>query len=57
MKQKTKASSTFEEKTGMPKPDLSAVPGFYHNYIKLIDGDDLKNELKNNTLESISLLE
>ncbi len=33
----------------MPRPDLTRVPEFYHNYIKLVPEDDLMTSLKNQT--------
>ena len=40
----------------MPRPDLSRVPEFYHNYIKKAPENDLLTALKNNTSEFNALL-
>jgi uncharacterized damage-inducible protein DinB len=34
----------------MPRPDLTRVPDYFHNYINQTDGDDLMKVLKNQTL-------
>ena len=30
----------------MPRPDLSTIPAFYHNYIQQVDGTDLMGAMK-----------
>jgi hypothetical protein len=40
----------------MPRPDLSRVPSFYHNYLNEVKGDDLMTALKNNTVSFLSFL-
>ncbi len=34
----------------MPRPDLSRVPSFYHNYINLVKSDDLLSVLKDQSI-------
>lgn len=41
----------------MPRPDLSRVPVFYHNYINQVPEDDLMTAFKNGTSPFIKLLE
>lgn len=40
----------------MPRPDLSRVPEFYHNYISQVKEDDLMQAFKNNTASFLSFL-
>ncbi|MDP9229162.1 MAG: DinB family protein [Bacteroidota bacterium] len=40
----------------MPRPDLSRVPAFYHNYINHVQGDDLMPALRNETIEFVRFL-
>lgn len=41
----------------MPRPDLSRVPVFYHNYINQVPEDDLTTGFKNGTAAFIKLIE
>lgn len=41
----------------MPRPDLTRVPVFYHNYIKLVPTDDLISELKDQAISFRSFLD
>ncbi len=41
----------------MSQPDLTRVPEFYHNYIKLVPENDLFNAFKNHSLECINFIE
>jgi hypothetical protein len=38
----------------MPRPDLSRVPEFYHNYISHVKEDELMQAFKNNTASFLS---
>ena len=38
----------------MPKPDLTAVPAWYHGYINLVKEDDVHQAIKANTEASLS---
>ena len=40
----------------MPRPDLSRVPEFYHNYINQVAEDELLPALKNNTGSFVSFV-
>lgn len=40
----------------MPKPDLSRVPSFYHNYINLVKEDDLTNVFTQTQQKLLDLL-
>lgn len=40
----------------MPRPDLSRVPAFYHNYISQVKEEELMPAFKNNTLSLLSFL-
>lgn len=41
----------------MPKPELSAIPSFYHRYVQLVDDDAIAEGLPANTQKAISFLE
>jgi hypothetical protein len=41
----------------MPRPDLSKVPEFYHNYISKVSGSDLLNAFQDSTPHFISFLQ
>ncbi len=40
----------------MPRPDLTRVPEFYHNYINQVKEEDLMNALKSNTSAFLSFM-
>lgn len=40
----------------MPRPDLSRVPQFYHNYINQVNEDNLMQAFKNNSTAMLSFL-
>lgn len=40
----------------MPRPDLSKVPAFYHNYISQVKEEDLLPALQNNTASTLHFL-
>lgn len=40
----------------MPHPDLSRVPQFYHNYINLVNEDELMSAFEFNTKSTLSFL-
>jgi uncharacterized damage-inducible protein DinB len=40
----------------MPRPDLSRLPEFYHNYINQVDGDELMNVLQKQTRPFLKLM-
>lgn len=40
----------------MPRPDLSRVPDFYHDYVNLVEGDDLMKNLARQTETFIKFL-
>ena len=41
----------------MPRPDLSRVPEFYHNYINQVPDNDLMEAFKNGTASLVQLFE
>jgi hypothetical protein len=41
----------------MPKPDLSGVPAFYHNYILKIHEEDVKAAIQDHNLSTVSFLQ
>lgn len=40
----------------MSKPDLTRVPEFYHNYINLVQQEDLKEALKTHITQAVNFL-
>lgn len=41
----------------MPRPDLTFIPEWYHNYIKCVEEDDLMDALRKQTPHFLSFLE
>lgn len=50
------ALPTFKNQP-MPRPNLDAVPPFYHRYISLVQQDDVNRALSDNTSKTVALLE
>jgi uncharacterized damage-inducible protein DinB len=38
----------------MPKPDLTAIPSFYHNYVQLVQEDNIVTALENNMAQTLA---
>ena len=47
----------FTKTLNMPKPDLSRVPTFYHNYISKVQQDDINAIFETHQQESVTLLQ
>lgn len=40
----------------MPKPDLAAIPEFYHKYVRLVNETEVVEALENNTKDTLPFL-